>query len=276
MLPTPKIERWIESLWELDGHVPRSRERELPRGSVSLTINLAGSHVLVNGDAQTRLAGAWITGLQEQTVVTGMCERTWTCGARLTLDGAHRLLRIPAHELTNRVIELETLWGCIATNLIARVREAATSAERLSLLGEFLIERMMLSGPSRMGRWHPGVVWAVDHILAHPGETPVRWVAQELGWSEKRLYRHFIASVGTAPRTLGRIARFHEVLRALHDRRFPSIADSAHALGYCDQAHLAREFRNLAGMTPVQYLQGRGYSLDYGYARVEVSDSSKT
>jgi hypothetical protein len=60
---------------------------------------------------------------------------------------------IPTHELTNRVIELEALWGCVATNLMARVREAATSAGRLSLLGEFLIERMMLSGPSRMGLW---------------------------------------------------------------------------------------------------------------------------
>ncbi|NWM54945.1 helix-turn-helix domain-containing protein, partial [Escherichia coli] len=55
--------------------------------------------------------------------------------------------------------------------------------------------------------------------------------------------------LGFAPRTYLRLLRFREALQDIQ-RRDDSLADTAAARGYADQAHMARDFRALAGMPP--------------------------
>ena len=54
------------------------------------------------------------------------------------------------------------------------------------------------------------------------------------------------------------MARFDRARRLLQRRvaagQAPALADLAAECGYCDQAHLAREFRALAGCPPSQWL----------------------
>ncbi len=59
---------------------------------------------------------------------------------------------------------------------------------------------------------------------------------------------------GAAPALLGhpalrRVLRFHRALTLARSRRYDSYAELAAALGYTDQAHLARDVRDLAGAT---------------------------
>lgn len=56
--------------------------------------------------------------------------------------------------------------------------------------------------------------------------------------------------VGLPAKTLGRLIRFDEVQRRLRDQPGESLAGLALELGFADQAHLNREFRALAQMTP--------------------------
>jgi AraC-like DNA-binding protein len=68
------------------------------------------------------------------------------------------------------------------------------------------------------------------------------------GWPARRLQRWFEAHIGLAPRTYLRVIRFQGSLRALGES--PNLADHAAAHGYADQAHMARDFRRLAGTPP--------------------------
>jgi transcriptional regulator GlxA family with amidase domain len=54
------------------------------------------------------------------------------------------------------------------------------------------------------------------------------------------------------PKHYYRIQRFNEATRRLAGGA-DALADVAAAGGYCDQAHLTREFRELAGVTPLRY-----------------------
>jgi AraC-like DNA-binding protein len=82
-------------------------------------------------------------------------------------------------------------------------------------------------------------------------------MAQELGWSHKHLVARFQAEVGLPPKRLARILRFERALSGLQRQRSMSLADVALEAGYCDQAHLNRDFRRLAGLTPTEYLARR-------------------
>jgi AraC-like DNA-binding protein len=84
-------------------------------------------------------------------------------------------------------------------------------------------------------------------------------VAREAGWSPRRLQDLFLAETGLTPKAACRVTRFHRA-RTLLGRRTAAgapadLAGIAAACGYFDQAHLAREFRDLAGCPPSAWLE---------------------
>jgi AraC-like DNA-binding protein len=86
------------------------------------------------------------------------------------------------------------------------------------------------------------------------GARELRAVVRDSGYSERQLRRRVIAATGHGPKRLMRIARMHEVLRA---GRGESWARTAADHGYCDEAHMARDIRELAGATPQALVHGR-------------------
>jgi methylphosphotriester-DNA--protein-cysteine methyltransferase len=60
-----------------------------------------------------------------------------------------------------------------------------------------------------------------------------------------------VEQIGYGPKTLHRVLRFQRFMRHL---TLPNIdlAAAAAVAGYADQAHLSRESRRLAGLTPRQ------------------------
>jgi AraC-like DNA-binding protein len=69
--------------------------------------------------------------------------------------------------------------------------------------------------------------------------------------------------VGLAPKAVARVMRFDHARRRIGDAAAAgsaagplalSLADVAADSGYYDQAHLAREFRELAGCPPTQWI----------------------
>jgi transcriptional regulator GlxA family with amidase domain len=87
------------------------------------------------------------------------------------------------------------------------------------------------------------------------GRVAIGELANELGWSHRRLIARFREQVGLAPKAAARVLRFDRAARAL---RSPSrtIGEVAFECGYFDQAHLNRDFRELAGITPRAFRDG--------------------
>jgi AraC-like DNA-binding protein len=70
------------------------------------------------------------------------------------------------------------------------------------------------------------------------------------GMSPRTLQRWFAANVGLAPRQYLRLLRFQKAFEQVPDAA--SLADHAAAQGFADQAHMAREFREMAGVPAKQ------------------------
>jgi AraC-like DNA-binding protein len=71
-------------------------------------------------------------------------------------------------------------------------------------------------------------------------------LSRRTGRPPRALQRWFARHVGLAPRTYLRALRFQQVFAGLPECE-DSLADQAAAHGFSDQAHMAREFRSLAG-----------------------------
>ena len=74
----------------------------------------------------------------------------------------------------------------------------------------------------------------------------VEEMVRSTGMAPRRLQRWFARHAGLPPRSYLRLLRFHKAFEQVPEQ--PSLADHAAAQGYADQAHMARDFRAMAGV----------------------------
>jgi AraC-like DNA-binding protein len=93
----------------------------------------------------------------------------------------------------------------------------------------------------------------MDYLLAHlAARRGVQQVADELGWSRKRLARRFQDATGFLPREFAALARFERFAGLIQTEPETSLAELAIAAGYADQPHLTREVVRFADTTPAE------------------------
>jgi AraC-like DNA-binding protein len=96
----------------------------------------------------------------------------------------------------------------------------------------------------------------IQEAARRVGEQDLGSIASDLGISERQLRRRFHAAVGYGPTTLARVRRFRRVLDAVEAGR-TDLAGLAFDAGYADQAHMTRETKRLAGLTPSELVRRR-------------------
>lgn len=158
--------------------------------------------------------------------------------------GARRFFGLPMSELKDRMVDLDDALGFEGTALRERLGEAQDWEARFTIVEGFVTSRLAKANPLS-----PEVAWAYRKVIASGGRTRISALAEEIGWSRKHLAAKFSDAIGIGPKTLSRIVRFNHAL-SLSKRQEDDWAGIAADCGYADQAHLVREFRQLAGETP--------------------------
>jgi AraC-like DNA-binding protein len=146
------------------------------------------------------------------------------------------VLGIPADEVTDQRVPLDALWPAAHVRRITD--RLAASAAPGRMLEEIAIDH-------RPERDDDAVL--VDEVaaLARSGWASAA-IAREVGLSARQLQRRSAAAFGYGTKTLQRILRLQHALALV--RTGARAADSAARVGYADQAHLARDVKDLAGV----------------------------
>jgi AraC-like DNA-binding protein len=229
--------------------------QEVPSADVTLILSPSSELRLPDTRGATGRAArhtSFVAGLHDRYALVEHGGFQEGVEVRLTPLGARAVFGLPMHELTNRVIELDHLLGREAEELVERMWERRGWEERFEFLDAAIAARA-----ARAREHSPGVAWAWGRLRATHGRARVRALADELGWSHRRLIARFREQVGMPPKAIGRILRFDRVARLLLDVETPRLAEVAYDCGYYDQAHLNRDFRDFAGTTPGDYLARR-------------------
>ena len=122
------------------------------------------------------------------------------------------------------------------------------------MLEEFLAGRVRAAQAPGGPVPRPEVSYAWDRLRRSRGAVSVSDLAAETGWSARHLGAQFRAETGLSPKAGARVIRFDLARRRLLRRQGAGgrvmLAELAAECGYYDQAHLARDFRDLAGCPP--------------------------
>ncbi len=186
-----------------------------------------------------------VAGPDTRAHVTGGAPGPWA-GVRFFPGTAPTLLGVPAEELRDRRVDLTDLWPAArARRLAARVNAAPDPASGL--------EEAALS---RAADTEPPDPLLRRIVAALDAGRPVATTADELGLSARQLHRRSRAAFGYGPKTLARVLRLRRALALA--RAGTPLAETAVRAGFADQAHLARDVKELAGVAPGELLRLRG------------------
>jgi AraC-like DNA-binding protein len=239
---------------------PPSVHRGLPSRHLTVVLGLSGALDVAMPDRSPapRPFKSLAAGLHTRPALVVHDGRQDSVSFELTPLGARTLLGVPAAELAGTVVELDELMPD-AEELMDRVAAAVDWPARFAVLDDVLLRR------ARHTRVFEGAIEGAWHrIVETGGRLRVDELARETGYSRRQLTNRFTSEYGLTPKQASRVIRFErswQVLRRLERRRRlsprperRSLAKLAVACGYYDQAHLAREWNDMAGCPPSAWL----------------------
>jgi AraC-like DNA-binding protein len=252
--PAPRLRSFIEGYlgYRMTGY-PAGLHRGLPSRHLTFIVSIGPSiDVVRQTDAQHSPAryGCVLSGLQASPALIEHTGHQEGVAIELTPLGFRGLFAMPARALWSTSLELSDVVGPIGTELWERLQTTAAWPDRFAVCDEVLGR---LAGDELDD---PGLRRAWELVVGSHGNAPVSTIAADVGWSRQHLARRFTDEFGLGPKLAARLVRFERARNMLQRApSFVTIAQVAASCGYYDQAHLNRDFAELAGCSPREWLR---------------------
>ncbi len=175
-------------------------------------------------------------------------ESTEVIGILFRPGAARIFFPVAAHELHNIDIALSELYPDEADRLLNDLCSARDERNQFLVVERYLNGKLARAAPV-----HPVVQYAVEQLSREDAVSSIRRVQLDTGLSHTRFIQLFRENVGLTPKLFYRVRRFRTLLDRIEKGMPVNWAALALDCGYFDQAHLIRDFREFAGMTPLDY-----------------------
>lgn len=159
---------------------------------------------------------------------------------------AERLSFKPA-DFIDQQLDVQQLFSVDSTQLLSDLKMATTDQQVVAILQAFLLPFAIQPSMQRTR-----VRKLVELIKQQSAITRVELLAEHSKMSVQAIQRCFRQYLGVNPKWLIRKYRLHQALLLL-EQQSVEIADLVEALGYTDQSHLIRDFKEFLGVTPTVY-----------------------
>lgn len=166
-------------------------------------------------------------------------------GIRFAIGLMPTCLDISAHELVDQEIDLTSVAPSAGT-LIEQVASMASCRDQVALAETYFCGTGVRQ-PSAL------TSHALELIWQHQGNIRVDDIESMTGYTRRTLLRRFIADIGMSPKAFCRIVRCQLAVHHMSQGSAFALAQLACDLGFSDQAHFQREFKQLVSTTPLDY-----------------------
>ncbi|MEQ8274051.1 MAG: helix-turn-helix domain-containing protein [Deltaproteobacteria bacterium] len=221
--------------------------RELPGPKVVCIIELGPPlGVFEHGRPEpSRFRGGFVAGVDDRSTLTA--HDGWQRGIQIDLSpmAVRDLFGVAMHELTRTIVDLDALLPAKLRSLPEELQGLPSWEARFDRVERWLAGRLSVRAAD------PRVVCALACIEDTGGNVDVAALCGQLGVSRAHLARLFREHVGVTPKLYARLVRFDRLTTRLAGGT-EALAPLAADLGYYDQAHLARDVRAFAQMTPTE------------------------
>lgn len=248
----PLIDRYVG--YRFSGF-PAGLHRGLPSRHMTFIVSIGPAIDVVSQTDPAQAPASYrcvVGGLQASSALISHAGEQEGVAIELTPLGCRALFRMPARVMWNTSLEFADVTGATGRELWERLQGPGTWPERFATCDDVLLR---LVDADLLPRRELGYVWR--ELVRSGGSAPIGELATRVGWSRQHLARRFGEEFGLGPKLAARVVRFERARYMLQSTPpFVTIAQVAAACGYYDQAHLNRDFAELAGCAPTAWLAG--------------------
>lgn len=235
-LPSDDLSFFVEHYWtvhwDLRGQEPYFQE------------NLAypSFHLVVEPEK------AYVVG-----VITGkfgylLQDQGWVFGVKFRPGAFYPFMLSPAQPLTDTPTPLTTFFGADGDDLEAAIRQQDDDTVWVTTAEHFLRAHL----PER-DETVELINRIINGIMSDPTITKVDDLVERTPLSKRTLQRLFNQYVGVSPKWVIQRYRLHEATEQMATDKVTDWTQLALDLGYFDQAHFIKDFKNTIGQSPAEY-----------------------
>ncbi|HEU4472813.1 MAG TPA: helix-turn-helix domain-containing protein [Flavisolibacter sp.] len=242
MAPDKKLDNLIHCYWELRTAEKLSSPfvyRVVADGCIDIFFEL--SHPSEN----------FVMGFCKQYTEFPLQGKFHYIGIRFFPTSFPSLFKINAKELSNRFERLELVVKEASDFIANSFSEKDDSLSVCNKLDSYFLQKLGKTGMSIDNRFAE----AFSAILENQGAVSVQ-KDLDIGLSPRQLRRYFEFYVGDSAKTFSQVVRFQHILHARPSAQSLKQNKIYYDLGYFDQAHFIKEFKNFYGLTPGKAFEG--------------------
>jgi AraC-like DNA-binding protein len=167
-----------------------------------------------------------------------------------TYRGLIELLGMLPSELTNKSIDIETLFGNKGKQLIEEIVDSTTDAEKVHLLNQFFTKQIK----TEMNYKQKSMNRILDLINNSNNSLSVHKLSENSYMSYRTVHRLFQDQIGLCPKDYLNIIRFNRMCNQFNRNPNKNWNDIIFDYGYYDQAHFINEFKQIMHTPPKQFV----------------------
>jgi len=166
-------------------------------------------------------------------------------GVRFTPGMLPGFQNLTAEELTDKEFLLTDIFPN-GQHALEHIASSALFSERIFLFNHYF-------KPDKVHRPSATTRLIIDEIIRHRGCCRMDKLERLTGYTCRTIQRLFRQDTGMSPKAFCRIIRFQYALNTINKASEITFSELALDLGFSDQSHFLRDFKNLVSTTPLEY-----------------------
>ena len=258
--PHKDLETIVKFYWTLE--VPfdpkNQKQKIVPDGCIEMTFNFGDNIKRFTSETDFILhPNAMVMGQRTKSfdiLPTGKVETFAICFYPI---GFANFVKMPLENLVDKETPISELFGQVEADILEQqMIQAADTRQRIDIIEAFflrmLIEKNTISNIVKS---------TVDALIKTNGTTHISVLLKDEISKRRQLERHFKKQIGISPKQLGKAIRLQATLNLLLNKKSETLTDIAYESQYFDQNHFIKDFKNLVGVTPKEFLDNEHMAL---------------
>lgn len=182
----------------------------------------------------------------------------------------YRLTGLPYDELTDTFVDAEAVLPKEIQAVNERLGSAGSPTEMINIIEQYLftLSVQIRKQPRRIDRL--GEILMMNQTDARS----VVWLAEQSCFSPRQFERLFKERMGVSPKQFLKISRLTKAFALKYNRPAMDWLSVALVCGYHDYQHLSKDFKELAGVSPVAYMSEEASSPERQFGLLDSSLTS--
>jgi AraC-like DNA-binding protein len=250
--PSGWLSQYVRYYWILESEVSDGEvcERVIPTGNIELMFHYKNPFQVRSASTPYHQPRSLITGITNSYSDVSTHGESGVIAVTFYPHGACNFFRFPLSEIENIHVPLRDIFNQEIRALEEKICEADSCEKRVEIVEIFLMSRFNPVANRDLSLIQQGV----QLINRSRGQISASVLSGELFLTGKSLERKFATLLGKTPKQFIRIIRFQGVIQDLSRLGDRQLTGLAYENGYFDQSHFVKDFKDLSGLTPKDFL----------------------